>query len=51
MSEYGDHHTRLCLDVHPKVVLSKSPIPNEILQVLHQEKILQAHLNDKPSNI
>ena len=32
----------------PKVGLSTTPIPNEILQVLQKEEDLQAHLNDKP---
>ena len=34
----------------PKVGLSTTPIPNEILQVLQKEEDLQAHLNDKPSD-
>ena len=33
-----------------KVGLSKTPILNEILQVLQKEQDLQAHLNDKPSD-
>jgi len=34
----------------PKFGLSKTPIPNEILQVLQKQEGLQAHLNDKPSD-
>ena len=34
----------------PKVGLSTTPIPNEILQVLQKEEDLQAHVNDKPSD-
>jgi hypothetical protein len=34
----------------PKVGLSTTTIPNEILQVQQKEEDLQAHLNDKPSD-
>jgi hypothetical protein len=32
------------------LVHQKTPIPNELLQVLHKQEDLQAHLNDKPSD-
>ena len=34
----------------PKVGLSKTPIPDELLQVLQKQEDLQAHLNEKPSD-
>ena len=33
----------------PKVGLSTTPIPNQIIQVLQNVEELQAHLNDQPS--
>jgi uncharacterized Fe-S radical SAM superfamily protein PflX len=33
----------------PKVGLSTTPIPNQIIQVLQKVEELQAHLNDQPS--
>ena len=36
--------------MHPKLVHQKTPIPNELLQVLQKQEDVQAHLNDKPSD-